>query len=393
MMAGHTGFSMVFFVIAVVGAVVTASFALSTWPVLAAPVSETIKHSSEADFLGAQLEGVVWQNHGAAPGGGTGGESGGQGLALEKTPGGCAPSGTVTSKPLPAAFPFNNVVLSWNILAPEGTGAVIEVRAGSDPAHWTGWYEIARWGKLRSRVAPGLKKDEMGLVNEDSLELRSKASLLQYRITLLSEDHDATPMLKLVAACYAETDSEAAVPAFAPPRDPSQAPWVRDLPVPFRSQRSEDPSIAGRICSPTCVAMALEYHGAAVPTATVAAQAYDSLNSIYGNWPFNTAAVALYGLEGYVTRFPGFEPVQDEIAAGRPVIISIRFGRGQLKGGPLNSTSGHLIVVRGFTKDGDVIANDPAGRTEAEGHVVYRRDELLRAWKNGIAYIIRPVKP
>ncbi|MDI7246430.1 MAG: peptidase C39 family protein [Bacillota bacterium] len=393
MIAGHVGFGMVFLVIAVAGVVLATSFALSTRPALAAPVSETIKHSLEPDFIGAQLVRLTWQDYDASSGGGSGGRGAGRNLVLEKGPGGYAPSGTVTSKPLSTAFPFNNVVLSWNILAPEGTGAIVEVRAGSDASRWTGWYEIARWGRLRSPGAPGLKKDESGFVNEDTLELGSKASLLQYRITLISEDRDATPVLKLVAACYADTSSEAAVPAFAPPRDPAQAPWVRDLPVPFRSQRSEDPSIAGRICSPTCVAMVLEYHGVAVPTATVAAQAYDSLNSIYGNWPFNTAAAALYGLDAYVTRFSGFEPVQDEIAAGRPVIISIRFGPGQLKGGPLNSTSGHLIVVRGFTKDGDVIVNDPAGRTEAEGHVVYKRHELLRAWKNGVAYIIRPVTP
>ncbi|MDK2930855.1 MAG: hypothetical protein PWR07_986 [Bacillota bacterium] len=397
MVAGHVGFGMGFFVIAAFGAVLVASFALSSCPALAAPVSDTIKHSLESDFAGAQCVRVAWhedeQSSAATGGRAHAGRGRTGGFVLEKGPGGYATSGTVTSKPLPTAFPFNNVVPSWNILAPDGTGAIIEVRAGFDDSRWTRWYEIARWGRLRSPGTPGLKKDQSGFVNEDTLELSSKASVLQYRVTLISEDRNATPVLKLVALCYADTTSEAAVPAFAPPSDPSQAPWVRDLPVPFRSQRSEDPSIAGRICSPTCVAMVLEYHGVSVPTATVAAQAYDTFNSIYGNWPFNTAAAALYGFEAYVTRFPGFEPVQDEIAAGRPVIISIRFGPGQLKGGPLRSTSGHLILVRGFTKDGDVIVNDPAGRTEAEGHVVYKRDELLRAWRNGVAYIIRPLTP
>ncbi|MGE5588874.1 MAG: peptidase C39 family protein [Clostridia bacterium] len=394
MIAGHVCYGMGFFTIAPLGIALVALVALSSCPALAAPVSDTIKHSLESDFAGAQCVGVAWRAdaRSAAPSEGARGASGWTGgLALEKGPGGYAATGTVTSRPLRTAFAFNNVVPSWNITAPEGTGAVIEVRAGFDDSRWTSWYEIARWGKLRSPGAPGLKKDASGFVNEDTLELSSKASVLQYRITLVSENRDATPVLRLVALCYADTTNEAAVPAFAPPSDPAQAPWVRDLPVPFRSQRSEGPSIAGRICSPTCVAMALEYHGVSVPTGTVAAQAYDSLNSIYGNWPFNTAAAALYGFEAYVTRFPGFEPVQAEIAAGRPVIISIRFGPGQLKGGPLTSTSGHLILVRGFTKDGDVIVNDPAGRTEAEGHVVYKREELLRAWRNGVAYIIRPL--
>ncbi|MCR4402448.1 MAG: peptidase C39 family protein [Firmicutes bacterium] len=368
---------------------------LTSCPALAAPVSATVKHSLRADFAGAKSVGLAWSTDAPAtvPGEAAVGATSGriEGLVLEKGPAGYASAGTVTSEPLRTAFAFNNVVPSWNITAPEGTGAVIEVRAGFDDSRWTGWYEIARWGRLRSPGTPGLKKDAFGFVNEDTLELSSKASVLQYRITLVSEKRDATPVLRLVALCYADTTSEDVVPAFAPPSDPARAPWARDLPVPFRSQRSEDPAIAGRICSPTCVAMALEYYGVSVPTATLARQVYDGLNSIYGNWPFNTAAAALYGFEAYVTRFSGFEPVQAEIAAGRPVIISIRFGPGQLKGGPLTSSSGHLVLVRGFTKSGDVIVNDPAGRTEAEGHVVYKREELLRAWRNGVAYIIRPI--
>lgn len=377
-MVGGIGF--VAAVLALVG-----SLAVWSSTALAAPVSETVRHTSRADFRDAELADVVWKP-------GTALKGWDAGLVLGASAGGHVSSGTVTSRPIVTAFPFNNVVPSWNVVAPDKTGAVVEVRARSENGEWTAWYQIARWGRLTSPAGLAHKKDDAGYVNEDTLELESKATALQYRVTLLTEDPNATPILRLVAACYADTDSQAAVPAFAPPANPSQTPWVRELPVPFRSQRSEDPSIAGRICSPTSVAIVMDYHGISVPTAAVAAQAYDSLNDIYGNWPFNTAAAALYGFEAYVTRFPGFEPVQEEIARGYPVIISVRFRSGELAGGPLKSSSGHLVVIRGFTKDGDVIVNDPAGRTEAEGHVVYKRDELLRAWKSGIAYVIRPMR-
>lgn len=377
-MVGGIGF--VAAILALVG-----SLAVWSSTALAAPVSETVRHTSQADFRDAELAGIVWKPRTTPKGWDAG-------LVLGAGAGGYIPSGTITSRPIVTAFPFNNVVLSWNVVAPDRTGAVIEVRARSEKGEWTAWYQIARWGKLTSPAGLAHKKDDVGYVNEDTLELKSKATALQYRVTLLTENPNATPILRLVAACYADTDNQAAVPAFAPPAYPSQTPWVRDLPVPFRSQRSEDPAIAGRICSPTSVAMVMDYHGVSVPTAVVAAQAYDSLNGIYGNWPFNTAAAALYGFEAYVTRFSGFEPVQEEIAKGCPVIISIRFRSGELAGGPLKSSSGHLVVIRGFTKDGDVIVNDAAGRTEAEGHVVYKRDELLRAWKNGVAYIIHPMQ-
>ncbi|MGE3182339.1 MAG: N-acetylmuramoyl-L-alanine amidase-like domain-containing protein, partial [Phycisphaerae bacterium] len=53
------------------------------------------------------------------------------------------------------------------------------------------------------------------------------------------------------------------------------------LDVPFFSQRTEKPEIAGRICSPTSVAMVMAYHGVTKPVAEVAAAAYDQAHDIY----------------------------------------------------------------------------------------------------------------
>ncbi len=351
--------------------------------VLAAPVSETILHASEPDFRAAELSRVAWRRFASA-----GGME--AGLALVSDARGYVAPGAITSQPIATAFPFDSVILSWNVLAPDRTGAVIEIRARSAGGAWTEWYQVARWGKLSPPTPRGHRRDAAGQINQDTLELKSKATAFQYRVSLLTEDSTVTPVLKLIAACYADVDSQGAIPVFTAPGDSPGTPWVRDLPVPFRSQRGEDAAIAGRICSPTSVAMVMEYHGVSVPTSVVAAQAHDTLNDIYGNWPFNTAAAASHGFEAYVTRFAGFEPIQEEIARGYPVIISIRFKPGELSGAPLENSDGHLLVIRGFTKDGDVIVNDPAGRTESEGHVVYRRHELLRAWKNGVAYIIHP---
>ena len=52
---------------------------------------------------------------------------------------------------------------------------------------------------------------------------------------------------------------------------------------------------------------------------------------------------------------------------------------------------GHLIVIRGFEPDGDVILNDPAFRAERGEGSVWTQQELETVWfdHGGVAYIIR----
>src|SRR5581483_9815445 len=102
---------------------------------------------------------------------------------------------------------------------------------------------------------------------------------------------------------------------------------------------------------------------------------------IFGHWPFNVAFAANQtGLEGHVSYLSGLGELQDLIGRGRPVIVSITFGLGELEGSPLRRTQGHLIVVTGFTPRGDVIALDPAAPDRRSARRVYDRIEFHRAW-------------
>ncbi len=67
-----------------------------------------------------------------------------------------------------------------------------------------------------------------------------------------------------------------------------------------------------------------------------------------GNWPFNTAYAAEYGLEGFVTRLRSFTEAEEFIRAGIPLIISVSFEKDELDGAGYG-TNGHLMVVAGFT--------------------------------------------
>src|SRR5829696_5849580 len=76
---------------------------------------------------------------------------------------------------------------------------------------------------------------------------------------------------------------------------------------------------------------------------TVARGTYDNGYRGNGNWPFNTAYAASYGLKASVNRFSSLGQVELWIAKGVPVIASISWGRGELTGTPIPASSGHLL--------------------------------------------------
>lgn len=120
---------------------------------------------------------------------------------------------------------------------------------------------------------------------------------------------------------------------------------------------------------------------------------YDFAYDGTGNWPFNTAYAGSYGLTGYVTRMQSMSQIEPWIKAGVPIVISIAFSNGILPGEPVKSSKGHLIVVRGFTSNGDVITNDPAASTDAGVQIVFNRADLEHAWQygsNGTVYVMYP---
>jgi len=210
---------------------------------------------------------------------------------------------------------------------------------------------------------------------------------------------DAAPgtTVTLIAVTHWKEGESNALPADCGPVLTAQAAgegrpaWGKVLPVPERSQFAEEQDAAA-ICSPTSVAMVLEFHGFQKSTREVADGVYDHAARIYGNWPFNTAyAHRVSGLETLVRRGTSWGCLEAEIAAGRPAIISHKWRAGELDGAPLPQSDGHLIVVAGFTQDGDVVANDPAGRPDAVRRV-YKRRQIYRTWLergSGIMYLLK----
>jgi hypothetical protein len=164
-------------------------------------------------------------------------------------------------------------------------------------------------------------------------------------------------------------------------------------------------------CSATSTAMVVDYWKKA-PSAQQAAwvnpsykdpQVDVSARSVFdyqydgtGNWPFNAAYAASYGLNAIVTQIRSVDDAEALIAAGIPIVAAVAFKSYELDGANY-STEGHLLVIVGFTKTGDVITNDPASNGDAAVRNVYKRDQFAQVWlrttngsSGGVAYLIKP---
>jgi len=304
-----------------------------------------------------------------------------------------------TSPVLEAGEPFNEALLSWNADLPPGGGISVELRVGRRfQGFWSPYLHVGDWGEVKRPEEKTISFDE-GKIDVDYFRSEKRFDRIQYRVRAFRKESpggkDREIRLARVGLCLSDTTG---IPGSRPPvarKDPPGPPpekWQRRLPVPFRSQRDEDPEIAGHICSPTSVSMVLEYRGVNRPTAEVAARIYDPVHKIYGNWPRAVQGAYSYGVPGYLARFSSWNSVKRMIARGQPLIISIRAQEGELTGAPYPKTAGHLLVLAGFDRKGDVLVNDPAARTREKGQCAYLRRELEKVWmeKGGTAYVLLP---
>jgi hypothetical protein len=295
-----------------------------------------------------------------------------------------APPGTFEPGRAYTAFPsasvvFQEVLPSWNVEVPDGGSFTVDVQVG-DEVSTSPWLRIGEWGRVHEDG--GLTEFDGGRVAIDVFEGERDFSRLGFRIVA----HGAPVRLHDFHAVL--TDRKG---GQDPTTSRGSAAGVRfERTFPSRSQRVEDPAIAGRICSPTSVAMVLASKGVDLPTAEVAAALHDPRHDIYGNWGRAVQGASTLGVRGYLTRISNWQQVRQHLFDLEPLVISIAYEDGELTGAPMDRTNGHLIVVCGLDGEGGVICRDPAADDAASVPRVYAADELERIWMggNGVAYVL-----
>jgi len=297
-----------------------------------------------------------------------------------------------TSRVIETSFPFNELIPSTNVDVPEGAGFAVEVRVGrSNDNSWSPFYTFGSWGKAPV-VEPKSVHSQHGAVQVDYFRSTQTFDRIQYRMHMSTSPLGRSPVMRRFALVYSHTTGDVALArARRETVDPGpRSGWERRLPVPWRSQLVEEPAIAGRLCSPTCVAMVMAYRGVDLPTGVVARAVYDEGHDIYGNWARAVQGAYTFGVPGYLMRFGDWDTVRQYIANDQPIIASVRIDKGQLSDDPARVSTGHLLVITGFDGNGNVYVNDPGVSSEQRGVMSHPMDDLAKIWlaNGGVGYIL-----
>ncbi len=295
-----------------------------------------------------------------------------------------------TSNAVRMEFASDELVMTWNATAPPGTSVSMAFAVSDDAENWSKWFEMGDWKTDTARERQCADRD-WGKLSVDHFRSVGKFRFAKYRAIFHTADPSQAPLLRRVFFCHSDVKSGGDCEAA------TYAGTSVDLDVPWLSQYDErvvkDPVMmdAG-VCGATSVAMVLRYHGIAANVRNVGRRAWDPSAEIYGNWAFLCAAASEYGPAAWVQRFSDWSSVREFLESGIPVVISISYNKGTMSSEPEKETAGHLIVVRGFTGDGDVIVNDPGTTDEQRGRrYVYPACELGRAFfgHGGVGIIIK----
>jgi hypothetical protein len=318
--------------------------------------------------------------------------------------------GTWTGPWLRPGFPVVEVIPSWSAVTPPGSYLQIALQGQTHVGFETAWYAVACWaqddGAIRRTSVAG-PADELGRIETDVLRASTGFDAYRLRLTL-HPGHGGAPVVRAAATLAASAGE-----AWLAPSAPLRAEAV-ELAVPAYSQSvhaGEYPELdngGASWCSPTSTAMIVAFWGTgpsagdyawvdpavADPWVDHAARhTYDAAYGGCGNWPFNTAYAAGFGLDAFVTRLRSLREAELLLRAGIPLAASIVAGPGELDGyAHPHGTAGHLVVLAGLTTEGDPIVNDPAAATNDDVRRVYPRAQFERAWldgSGGVVYVIR----
>jgi hypothetical protein len=310
---------------------------------------------------------------------------------------------------------FTRLVASWNADTPAAGQLTVQAQVTTTAGETSDWYTLGVWAADDTyvhRTSVNGQSDHLGRVSTDTLNSQSSpfgSFRLRVRLERASAD-DASPVVHSLGAEVSNYRYAAGQPASTPlSLDPVE------LSVPPLSQEihaRQYPQWGGggeAWCSPTSTEMVVEFWGRgpassdlawvdpsyADPSVDFAARStYDAAYRGTGNWPFNAAYAARFGLDTFVTQLRSLAEAEQFVRAGIPLVASIASKPGELDGFLFSGgTNGHLVVIVGFDASGNPIVNDPASWTDATVRHVYDRAQFERVWlrgSGGTVYVIHP---
>ncbi len=314
--------------------------------------------------------------------------------------------GTLTSRPVGTNVVYDTLVPSWNAATPGGTRVVMLVRVRYGGT-WSSWMSLGPYSGTGASRSVSTTHSRWR-VDVDTILSRGgeRANAYQYRLRLISNRRDRTPLVRRVALVASQSWNHGRRINVGN----LTSAHGRSLNVPRRSQYDHRAGAAW--CSPASLSMVAAYWGDRANTRAwmksvpaTAKGVYDAGARIWGNWSFNTGYAGHLGLKASVSRFNSLQQVERWIDKGIPVIASVAWDN-NYSSRRLDNASipraiyGHLLVIVGFARNGNVVVNDPAASPASAVRRVYRRDQFARAWldsdrwrggrSDGVVYLVHP---
>jgi hypothetical protein len=315
-----------------------------------------------------------------------------QGLTKQRNSDQIGHIGVFCSEEIKTKFIARELVLTWNGNVPPHTYLYIQYRVKGDDAQWSSWYDMALWGAHHPYERNTID-DVYGNLDVDILRTQKSFNKIHYCVHFFSTNSVHQPTLSLVTLSYSQPpeDKKKNLVIDAPQGQPVSlpVPWISQL---LSRDVEDDAMILAGVCGPTSLTMVMNYYGIPVRVKQIGNQVYDPVADTYGNWAFLAATAGSYGFYAWVQRFTTWKDIRKLVESRSPVIISIAYPKGTFSHAPEHSSDGHLLVVRGFTKQGDVVCNDPgtAYRKKGDGFI-YKWHELGKAFfgHGGVAIVVR----
>ena len=287
----------------------------------------------------------------------------------------------IVSKATKAPFVFDSLTLSLSAKLDKDSAVLLEAAVKTEKG-WSGLYKIFYLSDdYKKTFKP--QKDAFAAVDCDIIKPVKGGLAYKYQITVLGK-----AKINFLTAAFTRSGA---------PYDRELAEDTLDLkdfeiPLnPVSREQCPDKNLRGKICSPCALKTVLDYYGKKLSLADVIKGVYDQEAKIYGTWPLNTAFASAQGLAAGVVRCCSLAQAEGELYKGRPLIVSVAYKEGKLKNAAVKSTQGHLVVICGIDKNGDIIVMDSAAKDEKSVRRVYNRKQFAAAWlknKKGIAYAI-----
>ncbi len=283
---------------------------------------------------------------------------------------------TALSNEIKTPFPFNTLVLSVNYHTRTDGLLLLEaqVRRGRK---WSRFYKLGLFSRDFQSSFPA-QQDAFGHVDTDCLVLEPEAEAFRYRLSLYGDME-----VDLLASSITNSRLDEPLGGEAQGCFNARVEPVSQLCVKHKDRR--------RICSPAALTMALNYFGAKTDVLRVMKEVFDPASGIYGNWIFNTACAARYGMESFVRRFASLRELPEFVNQNSLVLASVGYKKGELSNAAIAATPGHLVLITGY-EDGKIWTADPAAATDGKVIRPYDAREFSRVWlknKRGVSYIVR----